>query len=389
MSNSAIAESFPLEEVGEVVRAILRRKSGMSLRADDARPANVDALELFQDVIARLWERHASVGSDAAGAWDDAAAFAATVTHNAWSDHLRHRHPRRASLRNRLRYFLAHQPRYAVWDPPRGDTLCGLKAWALGGAGAADATRWHAWRDGHARLPRGSLPAGSFERYAAAEWDRLLGALFGQVGAPMPLDAVVNVVARLVGLQEDSFESLDGEDGDDGDSPAARLADADAPGPEAQAEARSLLRQLWAAVRGLKPDYRRAYLLNLPGPGKLRGDIEVFVLHRVADPVAIAEALALAPEQLLAGLASLDLAADERHVLAPLATQAERFEVLWRHLPLADGTIGRMLGLEQQQVINRRMLAMRELTRIMGHGAARPPGPTPAVQSTSRTALPI
>lgn len=182
-STAVQAAQFPLERVVEVVRAVLRRKSGRSLRADDRHPENVDALELCQDVIARLWERHATFGGTA-GAWKDAEAFAATVAHNAWSDHLRQKHPRRASLRNRLRnrlrYFMTHQPRYAVWDSARGETMAGWKSWAVSGAAAADATRWQGLQEGRERLPRGSLPAGRCElEYHNMADPKMLQRIFG------------------------------------------------------------------------------------------------------------------------------------------------------------------------------------------------------------------
>jgi DNA-directed RNA polymerase specialized sigma24 family protein len=69
------------------VHAVLRRKSGMSLREDDKRAANLDAIEICHDVIARLWERHVDGGAQASEL-TDVSAFAATIAHNAWSDHL-------------------------------------------------------------------------------------------------------------------------------------------------------------------------------------------------------------------------------------------------------------------------------------------------------------
>jgi RNA polymerase sigma factor (sigma-70 family) len=383
MAQPSITASFSLDEVGDVVRAVLRRKSGMSLREDDTRPDNVDALELFQDVIVRLWERHTSFGEEAK-AWDDMTAFAATVTHNAWSDHIRQKHPRRASLRHRLRYFLGHQPRYAVWESAQGETLCGLRAWMLGGAASAGAARAHALRERRERLAPGSVPAGSFERFAAREWDVLLGALFVHVGAPLALDPLVNAVAALVGLKEDAFESLDALDEEGG---GRDTGDAEAQTPEAAAEARSMLRQLWGAVRALKPDYRRCYLLNLPGPGKTRGDIEVFVLHGVASIEEIFGALALDERQVGMALAALDLSAADRDDLAGCRGDLERFCVIWRHLPLPDAVIAELLGLAQQQIINRRMLALRELARLLGHAPSRAAAPAAGRSSCAAPAV--
>src|SRR5579864_4680169 len=89
-----------LADAAPVVRAILRRKSGMTLAPDDARGDNLDALELYQDALARLWARLAGDGApsaEAAPGIADWMGYAASVTHNLWSDHLRHKYPRRTS----------------------------------------------------------------------------------------------------------------------------------------------------------------------------------------------------------------------------------------------------------------------------------------------------
>jgi len=352
-----------LAHAAEIVRAVLRRKSGMSLRDNDPRPANLEALELVQDVVARLWEREVDAGADAPA---DAVAFAATVAHNAWSDHLRRKYPRRTSLKNRLRYFLSHQPKYRVWDHADGDSVAGLHAWQVTGRAPADPARLRAWTgaDGEraAGLPRASVPRKPMEACGADDWDRLLGALFEQAQAPLVLDDLVRVVAVLLDLQEDRIESLSGSD-EDGDLDPA---DTEAPGPERRAEIRAMLRRLWGAVRALRPDYRLAYLLNIPGAGKTRGDIEVFALHGIASIEEIAAAIGLDAARYQRLFAELPLDDADRTAAAACGDDLERFALLWRQLPLPDAAIGTLLGLGQQQVINRRMLALRELARMLG-----------------------
>lgn len=104
-----------LAGVVPVVRVILRHKSGMTLAEDEARRDNVDAIELYHDVLARVWDQLRGADQDSIS---DLKGYAATVAHNVWSDYLRDMYPKRASLRNRLRYFLTHQPRYGVWESP-------------------------------------------------------------------------------------------------------------------------------------------------------------------------------------------------------------------------------------------------------------------------------
>lgn len=349
-----------LAEVVPLVKAVLRRKSGMSLAEDDARPDNLDVVEICHDVLARVWER---LRGRSAGETDvaDIRGYAAAVTHNAWSDHLREKYPKRASLKNRLRYFLTHQPRYGVWETPDGELLGGLRRWQLDGHAAA-ATGLAQIRTGMQKLPSGSIPPRASEHYAAEDWDRLLAALFAAVGGPVPLDDLVTAIAELAGVREDRVDSLD--DASD-DAHADELAADEQATPERIAEARSTLARLWQAILRLKPDYRCAYLLNIPGPGKSRGDIDVFVVQGIATVADIGAALQLDERQFAIAWTAIELDPADRAALPSLRDADERFALLWKHLPLADAAIARLLGLERQQVINRRMLALRELARML------------------------
>ena len=352
-----LAETLP------TIRAILKRKSGMSLADDDARRDNVDAIELYHEVLARVWERIAKPG--ASEGVNDVRAYAATVTHNTWSDYLREKYPRRASLKNRLRYFLGHQSRYAIWESMEGETLCGFRKWLLGdrrGAEAASTARIHALREGRDKLAAGTVSTRPMEQFDANHWDQLLDALFTRLAGPIAVDDLVAVVVQLIALKEDRIESLDDE-GDD-DEPVHDIADESA-APERIAEMRSALRALWAAIIRLKPDYRSAYLLNLPGPGKSRCDIEVFVTNGIVGIADIGIALGLTDSQYQSVWPLLDMEDSDRADVAILVSAEEQFFLLWKYLPLVDAIIAQLLGLGQQQVINRRMLAMRELARAL------------------------
>lgn len=345
-----------LAQVLPTVRAILKRKSGATLADDDARRDNVDAIELYHEVIARVWER---ISSDDGGRdVSDLRAYAATVTHNAWSDYLREKYPRRTSLKNRLRYFLEHQPKYALWEGAAGEPLCGFRAWQVGATGVTG-ERIAALREGREKVPALKLPNRAFEQFDASSWDGLLDALFQRMNGPIALDDLVAVTTRLIGLKEDRFEAID-----DDENTHDTIADT-APTPDEIAEMRGTLVRLWIAITRLKPDYRCAYLLNLPGPGKSRADIEVFVLNGIAGIAEIGEALGLDDGQFRIAYAEIDLDETDRAGIELLRTARDQFFLLWKYLPLADLIIGRMLGLAQQQIINRRMLAMRELARVL------------------------
>ena len=144
---AAAERAARLAEVQPMVRAILIRKSGMTLAQDDARPDNVAAIELYHDVVARLWERLVlGAGGPAIG---DFKGYAAMVAYNAWSDHLREKYPERTSLKQAIRYFLGHQAKYAMWESAAGESVAGLKAWQVGGK-SAPGTRVAALKSGQA-----------------------------------------------------------------------------------------------------------------------------------------------------------------------------------------------------------------------------------------------
>jgi DNA-directed RNA polymerase specialized sigma24 family protein len=341
-----------------VVRAILRRKSGMSLVEDDPRRDNVDAIELYHDALTRLWGRIAQ-SDHGVGVIGDLKGDAAAITYNVWSDYLRARYPKRTGLKNRLRYFLGHQPKYAVWKSADGELVCGLHAWSVAGTGLRSRDIGELF-DGSDRLPRKILPPQSLERCTAEHWDRYLDALFSRVGAPVELDELISVTARMMALHEAAVDSLGGADEDDA---ARHLERSESLSPQRRNELRSSLRQLWIAVCRLKTDYRFAYLLNIP-----RGDIEVFAVHGIATIAEIGSRLALSDSQYQLVWEQLKLQAGDADAVARAPRSEDKFYVLWRQLPLADTIIAKLLGVEVQQVISRRMLAMRELARHMHMG---------------------
>jgi hypothetical protein len=192
-----------------------------------------------------------------------------------------------------------------------------------------------------------------------------MDALFANLQAPVPLEDVVSLVAERLNLKEDTTESFDAGSSGTGTGMASGLETRDlaARSPQEEVELRSSMQALWGCVRALRPDYCRAYLLNIPGAERTRGDIEVFVQQGVANVRDIGRALALTDMQYQIIWDSLDLPSEDRRDLAAMSGDDEKFCMLWKYLPLADTVIARVLGIAPQHVINRRNLAVRELAR--------------------------
>lgn len=353
---SEAATRVLMEQVGQTVRAALRRKSGLSLSDEDSRADNLDALDVYQDALTRVWER---LGEGAAKDTNvaDLKAYATTVAYNLWSDHLRRRNPRRTSLKNRLRYFLSHATDYAIWEGPESTLWCGLRAWRYGTVAVEPARIQSAHEDSSWLPPQ----AKSLERYSYADWNRFVSAAFNRLGGAVTFDDLVVLAASSLAVREDRIDSIDAPG--HSDYAIGELPDRSRHTPDAVAELRGSIERLWKAVKDLRADYRCAYLLNIPGPGKSRGDIEVFAELGVARIADIGTALGLNDGQYLAAWDALPLKPEDR-VDLPTTPEA-KFALLWNYLPLGDAVIAQLLGIQQQQVINRRTIALRELARTL------------------------
>lgn len=362
-----------LDSIRELVQGIVRRKSGMTLASGDGRADNEDARDLVNDVLEKVWLRISQSGSDVRSI-ADIRAYAATVAHNEWSDYLRRRHPKRASLKNRLRYFLNHQPAYAVWPDPQGGLVAGLKEHVQARLGDAS-ERLASIRTGELPIDPRAVPPKGFERFDAHDWDRLLRAIFACTTGPAPLDELVGTVAALVDLQEDSEESLDDTPDDDPDGAPRDIEDTEGATPHQLIEIRDTLRHVWTAIVGLRRDYRLAYLLNLPGPGKLRSDIGVFIVHGVATLEEIGQAIGLTHEEHDRMFSVLDPGSEADDTRGDPDPQ-RRFDAVFALLPISDEAIGAVLCCPKQTVINRRKQALEILQRAL---ADRPRGRRPGV----------
>lgn len=361
-------EKIFIEQIGPTVQAILRHKCGVGLDMRDRRSDNLDALELYHDVMMRLWERMAWAGPggepDAIG---DARAYAASVTRNAWSDHLRQQYPNRTRLKNRLRYYLNREAGFVLGVDATGEWLVTRVDEGCDGAmrtdddAGAEHPRVAGLRIGIDRLPAEAMPARTFDTMRPDDWRQLLDAIFDHVRAPMTIDDLVAVCAALLDVRDGHAIRLD-----DARDALENLSSHPATEPHGIAQTRSMLRRLWVLVQRLAPDCRLAYLLNIPGPGKSRGDIEVLLRDGVATMGQIEASLALDDDAYRLLGRSLDGVDSCATALVYPGGPSERFVQLWRHLPLADALIARVTGLQPQQVINRRTLALRQLAKGFG-----------------------
>jgi RNA polymerase sigma factor (sigma-70 family) len=242
--------------------------------------------------------------------------YVATLTYNVIYDFLRSRYPQRTRLKNRVRYALQKDGRFALWEA-NGETVAGLASW-IGREPGATAVRV---------ADIVSVAAADPQRTAKA-----ISAVFAHAGAPMLLD-------DLVGLLAEMWNVTDIHEAVGRDAVASEAAN-----PAAQYESRQYLATVWAEVRSLRQPQRAALLLNLRD-GEGRNALALLLLARIATAEQIAEAIGIT---------------------------LERLTGIWNDLPLDDLSIASILGRTRQQVINLRKAARERLARRMNLDRRKP-----------------
>lgn len=309
VGGAADALAFVVESV---IKPVVRSKLHVSLREDDTRERNQDAIELIGDVRLGLLSE-LSRSSNANGGIEDLSAYAATVAANSCYQYLRERFPNRTRLRNKLRYLLTHNQKFALWKDADRAWLCGLATWC-------------------GRSDRGALvpdPEALFGDGIGSSLnvDSII-AIFEQAGAPVLFDELVDHAALLFGISERYEISKDSDEFRDRIASPEILADA-------MIELRSKTAELWSRILKLSPKHRKVLLLNLRDGS---GD----------------NLLAALP---IAGVATI------REIAAALEIPIEEFAGMWNSLPMNDMQIADLMGMTRQQVINLRQSARAKLLR--------------------------
>ncbi len=322
------------EEAAPLARRIAAHKLRAHARgAGDASREDVEdiAADVLLAVVSRLQALRADPRLDPIESLAD---YTAVTTYNAFAHYLRRRHPGRSRLKNRIRYVLTHDRRFALWTTPDG-LACGLARWRPAAASAdagrsldrllAEPERWLRWT-----APRG----------ARRDEATLVGAILQAIGGPVDFDRLVGSVAALVPEPSDKRE---------GSRDLESLADRTVVPADVALDRRQLTERMWNEVRALPLRQRFALLLNLRD-GTGAGMLWVLPITGVASIREIAAALELG-----------DLEMAE----------------LWNRLPLDDLAIAERLSCTRQQVINLRSAARKRLaTRLReARDPATAPGP--------------
>jgi DNA-directed RNA polymerase specialized sigma24 family protein len=301
-----LIETILVEHLDGIIRRTLQRRLRRMPRGGSV-AASVD--DIRSTVFLKLLKRLRAFPAN--GPIQNLAAYAATITVNAWEDSLREAFPQRALLKNRIRYALLRDGRFALWHA--GEQML---------SGFAE---WQGRTDGDTEAPEAAeLRSHCPDMTSLAE---VLFVFFRITGAPVELEAVVRTVAMMSGITDEPTAPQAADDPLVWSEPIA----------VDDAEDRETLRKIWSEILALNLPQRVAFLLNLRDDA---GD-------------------AATPLFLATGVATIE------EIAAGVGMPARDFAALWRDLPIEDAVIARILGVTRQRVINLRSAARKRLARRM------------------------
>jgi RNA polymerase sigma factor (sigma-70 family) len=246
-------EELLLFHAAPVVRQTLRRKLGFYVNQHGKNPRNQDAEDLYQDIMTKIVQTLHNLRDPPANTEiDNFKQYVARIAANACNDVLRAKSPVRARLKNNLRYLLTHHRDFAVWKM-EDETLSGFALWR---DTSKSTSSEKAAADLDERLAE--FRARRFPRQNIQEVPvtKIVAELFHWTGSPIALDALVQIIAKLLDVQDHPVESLD-----DDTQVETTIAQSTVTS-SSRVEEQSLLRSLWHALKELSVEQRDVFCLG-------------------------------------------------------------------------------------------------------------------------------
>ncbi|HVZ83279.1 MAG TPA: hypothetical protein VG893_06350 [Terracidiphilus sp.] len=348
-----IAVEDLLNQVDGTIRSAVRHKLRVSLRANDYREQNLDALDVLQEIRLKLIRRLTpESGAEPQPEIKDFSDYAAATAYRTCSDYLRAKYPVRTSLKNTLRRLLDKSDEFATWESASGELMCGHPGWR-NPSFTTDTARVQELRGDPYKLPTEAIPRCAADHMRWPEWQALLGGVFSYIDGPLALDDLIAIAAPVVGM-EDVPDAGGGDDSEEEGFDFSTLSSHE-PTPYSIRLTTERLKIYWAAVLKLLVWHRVAYLLN-----NREGDLEALPLYGVATLEQIGDALEFEDKHFAALSHELGVAPP-----AKSQTGGRRFLLFWKYLPFEDNVIAAILDATRAQVISYRNKARERLKRML------------------------
>jgi len=309
------------KQIEPLVKKILRGKFHASLRIDDERLSNQDALELSGEIKALilLKLRQLKTNNDGSGI-ENFEAYVNTVTINAYRQYLRAKYPLRLQLKNKLRYLLTHRREFSLWQNEENVWLCGFDDWKKQKFEAANNSVSEVMN----ALNESNELRENFRRHS--NLINQVTAIFNHFKKPILFADLVKIFCDLQGIKEPLEIS---ETEFFAENRASRETDV-----VFRLEQTAFLKLLWQEIGALPLRHRLVLLLNLKDGGE--NLITLLPLTRIASIRQIAEVLEI---------------------------PAADFARISNELPWNDARIAEFMKITRQQVINLRQSARAALRR--------------------------
>jgi hypothetical protein len=331
-----LLDEIVTQQADPIIKGVIARqkRSESGRRVTGRRPETEEIQgEIVLQLVARLEALRASDSERAAAPIADLRDYVSSLASESCQSWLRRSFPRRARIRNHLRYLLSHDARFLMRPSASDGWLCGLSDRDVRSLREGDAAS--APGEAPAETPRGGRlagPAASASDPSPAELADLARDLLQRAGRPLDLEFLVDAVARAWGVEEPAEATGPDDAGRERPSAAAPPEQA---APEAPGDSRALLKRTWDRILQLPPLQRSVLLLGLSDPLG-HGLIGLFPVTGVAGIRRMAIALGLRPE---------------------------RFAEQWKDLPLDDEAIAVRLRVSRAQVSELRRSALERLAR--------------------------
>jgi RNA polymerase sigma factor (sigma-70 family) len=327
--SNQLLEQLLCQHAQPLVKTIVASKLGRERTGAGGSPEVLDLEDVCNEVAVRLLKRLRRLKASLRPEFlSDFLAYTAVTAHNACSHYLRRKYPERLRIKNRLRYALLRDERFALWENG-GTWICGFAEWRHQDRPVAGG-EWVRMLREDSELAGQTAAVTGGGQIEVGIWVELL---FGRIEGPVELDRLAGEVAETLARPDITPVGLSGP-GEIGRTSSP----VDVAGQETDRIDQQLyLRQVCSEIQSLPIHQRAALLLNLRDQ---EGQ----------------ELLTLLTE---ARAATLDQLAEA------LGISATKLAQLWNRLPIQDAEIAQELGLSRQQVINLRVSARRRLARRM------------------------